>query len=385
MSEYKLELKQIVDYPRCRVYRKFVQSLIGDKNIRTNGQTHLYYYTVLCSYANFRTSYRHLDGTSYTIRPGEWLCKVSELANWFRLRFQKQVITVLDALQKLHLITYSRFGHGQLIKYRIIGWRKHNTVLDYNCPCQKASGFFFMPVKVAAKLIKGGRASEMDIVLDLWFSAIYNDRQVLGSGVGPVVYYRNGTGCPILSYADLAQRWGRSRSSVGRLLKKLTDKGYLSLITFPGRIGSVIYLNNYLSTMFQISDVMVDKDEVAISLNITIHTPENFSWGEMALFTEETLCVSEQLASVPKPHIEAISANVAQLLAAQGIFCFQCRASRIKLYPLSGSCQEIELPDKNRSPDLRMGLTISCGKEHPIYTFELILRRLTDNLKKGGR
>jgi DNA-binding transcriptional ArsR family regulator len=100
----------------------------------------------------------------------------------------------------------------------------------------------------------------MDVVLDLWLSAIYKDEQVLGSDVGPVVYFRNGTGSPLVSYTDLARRWGVSRSTVGRLLKKLADSGYLDLMSFPGRTGSVIYLKNYLSTMFQISDVLVDKE-----------------------------------------------------------------------------------------------------------------------------
>jgi DNA-binding transcriptional ArsR family regulator len=100
----------------------------------------------------------------------------------------------------------------------------------------------------------------MDVVLDLWLSAIYKDEQVLGSDVGPVVYFRNGTGNPLVSYTDLARRWGVSRSTVGRLLKKLADSGYLDLMSFPGRTGSVIYLKNYLSTMFQISDVLVDKE-----------------------------------------------------------------------------------------------------------------------------
>ena len=31
MEEYKLELKQIVDYPRCRMYRQFILNLIGNK------------------------------------------------------------------------------------------------------------------------------------------------------------------------------------------------------------------------------------------------------------------------------------------------------------------------------------------------------------------
>ncbi len=56
MTEYKLEIKQIVDYPKCRIYRQFIQSLIADRSIRTNGCSGLFHYAVLCCYANFRTS-----------------------------------------------------------------------------------------------------------------------------------------------------------------------------------------------------------------------------------------------------------------------------------------------------------------------------------------
>ena len=50
--DYQLELKQIVDYPRCRIYREFVRSLMEDRDIRTNGSSYLFYYMTLCSYAN---------------------------------------------------------------------------------------------------------------------------------------------------------------------------------------------------------------------------------------------------------------------------------------------------------------------------------------------
>ena len=33
--EYQLELKQIVDFPRCRIYRNFIQTLLNDRSIRT--------------------------------------------------------------------------------------------------------------------------------------------------------------------------------------------------------------------------------------------------------------------------------------------------------------------------------------------------------------
>ena len=31
---YQLELKQIVEFPRCRIYRDFIQTLITTKSIR---------------------------------------------------------------------------------------------------------------------------------------------------------------------------------------------------------------------------------------------------------------------------------------------------------------------------------------------------------------
>jgi len=252
MSEYQLEIKQIVDYPRCRIYRNFIQTLIAERSIRVGGGSGLFYFVVLCSYANFRTSYRRMDGISYTIYPGEWLCTTSELSRYFRTRFHYQTTNILADLQQRHLITYIVLGHGKLVKFKITGWRKHNTILDYNAPCQKDTGFFFFPMSAAAELVSVGKCSEMDAVLDLWLNTIYNDEQVQGSEVGPVVYLRSGTGCPLVSYADLSARWGVSKTTAGRYLKKLSELGYLTISSFPGTHGSVIYLQNYLSTMFQI-------------------------------------------------------------------------------------------------------------------------------------
>lgn len=137
MSEYQLELKQIVDYPRCRIYRQFIGLLMKDKSIRVGGTSGLYHFTVLSCFANFRTSYKRIDGISYTIYPGEWLCRVSELTEWFRTRFQHQALAILRELQDRHLITYTLLGRGRLVKFKIKGWCKYNRVLEYNAPCQK--------------------------------------------------------------------------------------------------------------------------------------------------------------------------------------------------------------------------------------------------------
>lgn len=373
MSEYQLQIKQIVDYPRCRIYRQFIQNLIDDRSIRASGNSGLFYFTILSSYANFRTSYQRIDGISYTVYPGEWICTLKELSEWFRTRFQHQALEILEKLQKQHLISFLILGRGKVIKYKIRGWQKHNTVLEYNAPCQKDTGFFFLPVSIATELISTSRCSEMDIILDLWLSAVYNDPQVQGSEIGPVVYLRNGTGNPLLTYSELGARWGLSKATVGRILKKLSNAGYLSLMTFPGRNGTVIYLESYLSTMFQIADVMIDKEEVAMVLNIKLDLPEDEKTAEQKPTVEHKVCVSNGLNSVSESHIQIILDKMAQILAAQGISCFGCPKSIYKLFPLSDACGEIYLHHARDSSTSHMGLTILCGNYKTVATFELTL------------
>jgi len=373
MPDYQLEIKQIVDYPRCRIYRQFIQSLIKDWHFRTSGGSGLFYFAVLSSYANFRTSYRRIDGIPYTIYPGEWLCTLKELSEWFHTPFQYQALRILEDLQKQHLISFHLVGRGKIVKYKICGWKQHNSALDYNCPCQKDTGFFFMPISIATELISSKRCSEMDIVLDLWLSTVYNDNQVLGSDVGPVVYLRNGTGNPLVNYAEMAERWGISKATVGRILKKFVDQDYISLMSFPGRCGSVIYLRNYLSTMFQISDVIINKDEVAMLLNIKIQLPESETDAKINLSLEHKICGSETLPSVSKLQIEIIIQKLVQILSVQGVACFNCSKSKYKLYPLSDACGEKYLYRAREAPEKRFGLTILCGDDEPVYTFTLTL------------
>lgn len=376
MSEYNLKIQQIVDYPRCRIYREFVQTLISDRNIRTNGCSGLFHYTVLCSYANFRTSYRRLDGISYTVYPGEWICRITELQESLRLRTRRQVIHALTKLQNLHYIQFSELGHGHLIKYRIIGWRRHNTVLDYNCPCQKDTGFFFLPISVASELVSAGKCSEMDIMLDLWLSAVYNDTQVQGSFAGPVAYFRNGSGRPLVSYSYLALRWGISKASVGRILKKMSHLNYISTMTFPGRHGTAIYLQNYLSTMFQISDVMIDKEEVALSLNIKIPVAD-----EEKCFYKESSTISNEPIIVSKSSLHLIAAKVLNFLDLQGVACSHCPKSQYKLYPLSDDCEGMLDEETPKDSQHRFRMEIYCSHNAPVYTFELSLKAF-DN--QGG-
>lgn len=244
------------------------------------------------------------------IYPGEWICTIKELTGWFRTHFQHQTLDILDELQKRNLISYLPFGREKEIKYKIRDWKNYNTVLDYNCPCQKDTGFFFMPVTTALELVGAGRCSEMDILLDLWLSTVYNDRQVQGSEAGPVVYLRN-----------------------------------------------------YLSTMFQISDVLIDKEEVAMVLNIRISLPEKDGGAEDKTDLEPEVCVSEELSSVSKTQMEAVIRKVAEILDLQGGSCFRCVKVAYKLYPLSDDWEGKYLFRPREAPDRRIGMDVCCGDE----------------------
>ena len=372
MSEYKLQIKQIVDYPRCRIYRQLIQYLIKDSNIRSGGSSGLFYYTVLCCYANFRMSYKRIDGISYTVHPGEWICRISELKEFLRLKTNKQTFDVLNSLQKRHLIEFSVLGHGKLIKYRINNWCKTNRVLDYNAPCQKQTGFFFLPISVANELVSFGKCSEMDAVLDLWINTIYNDEQVQGSDVAPLVYIRNGTGNPLLSCEQLSKRWGISKTTVCRYLNKLKKEDYIMTVNFQGTHGSAIYVKRYLSTMFEISDVLLDKEELAMALNIDIKVPEEASENKEL---SSNITVSNFLNSVSKTAVDMLIQKVGKILSLQGFPCPLCPKIQYLLLPLSECKDTSIIPiDKINTENVRFLLVMKCSDKE-IFRFDVTMRK----------
>ena len=218
---YQLELKQIVDFPRCRIYREFIQTLMKDRSIRTNGGSCLFYFLILCSYANYSSSYRNIEHLTYKVVPGEWICSLKELQIHFRQKFQHQVISILDTLVEQNLLTYSLHEKNKIIQYKIKDWPKDNTALSYNYPCKKDIGFFFFPIADVHKLIGLGKCSEMDALWIFGFMQSIMIHLCKALMPVPVVYFRNQTGNPLFSYQELARRWKQSKSSVSRLLKNL--------------------------------------------------------------------------------------------------------------------------------------------------------------------
>ena len=110
-------------------------------NIPRLGRGIFIYFVVLCAYANFRTSYKRIDGISYTIYPGEWIMSVEELSRYFRTRFRRQTLAALEGLQKKGLISFLVLGHGKLVKFKIRGWRRHNTISTTMRPVRRIPAF----------------------------------------------------------------------------------------------------------------------------------------------------------------------------------------------------------------------------------------------------
>ncbi len=54
MSEYQLEIQQIVIYPRCRSYRQFIQNLMADRSICTSRGAGLFYYLFRIALINLK-------------------------------------------------------------------------------------------------------------------------------------------------------------------------------------------------------------------------------------------------------------------------------------------------------------------------------------------
>jgi hypothetical protein len=185
----------------------------------------------------FALRYQRIGGIRYTVTPGQWVCTLTELRKMFRVSRPPKAVAILDMLQSKKVITYELLADGKAVKYTICNWKFHNSMLDNKCPSQKTSGFFFLPLSTAWKLMKGSRCSEADMYIDLWLSAIYNDPRVIGSDIGPIVYLRNGTGNPLLNCTQLAERWGVSRATVSRVLSRLEELQYIELITFSGNAG----------------------------------------------------------------------------------------------------------------------------------------------------
>lgn len=118
---YKLEIKQLLKFRNCRIYRSFIRELMRDMSLKTKGTSYFFFYVILCSYANFRTSYVWIASDQFTVYPGHWVCRLSEMKAWFRLKSKKQLLEVLDTLVEKNMISYKLQQNDKIVNFKITG------------------------------------------------------------------------------------------------------------------------------------------------------------------------------------------------------------------------------------------------------------------------
>ena len=320
LTEYQLEIKQIVEYPRCRIQKKFVEMLMCDPDIKTSGGCGLYHYTVLSSFVRFETTNRKISGVNYTVFPGELLCTMDELFVLLRVKSKYQALSILMDLQRRHFIEFNILDDGNCVKYRIKDWEKFNRAMDAFAPCHEDKGYFYLPTSVVSNLIGRRHLSEMDAFLDLWLNTVYDDNRVQSSVVDPVVYMRNETGKPTLDCGHLAKRWNVSASTAEKYLQKLKNNGYIYYKETIGENGLVVYLGKDLTSMFRVSDVLLDKEEIPMKVSVKLELNEEELQGGFS--------------KIPQLR-EIIMKKVSTLLSAQGFPCFGCRRFTYSLTRIS--------------------------------------------------
>lgn len=148
----------------------------------------------------------------------------------------------------------------------------------------------------------------------------------------------------MVTYEDLCGRWGLSRMAVRRILLKLERAGFITLRGSPGCPELLIYLAGELAASFQISDILVDKDE--LPMKILVQFP---------------------VSGDDLPNIKGMMAErVLQLLDIQGIRCAKCHRCTCELYLLPRTPAAGEKGIHSR-------MDILCGCGSPLYSFELLL------------
>ena len=357
------EAKQLVRFPYCRIYRRFLNRIVENSAVRKQGQALLFRYVVLFSLANFRPSLRTVNGVRHAVQPGEWVVTYHELCERLYLRTHRQVRAVLRQLTDLHLIEVWEGFQGKLVRFKICCWQRTNTTLSYSAPCPKDTGFFFFPVVQIPDLIDAGRCSEADMLLDLWMNTVYQDAGVPGSALGPVVCYRADGALPLVSCAVLAKRWGVSKATVHRVLKKFEQLSLVAVHRYPGKRGSVIVMQGYLSTMFSVEDTCPTRQALAAEIARPAQKDTECPVESAAVGTGESTTFHWPADAVSKPDIRLILENLRNALYASGFRCSACPHALYRLSNLSG-CQEGVHP---------YDLDLVCGGGGPAYHFSLKL------------
>lgn len=136
----------------------------------------------------------------------------------------------------------------------------------------------------------------------------------------------------------------------------------------PKKQGIIIYLQNRLSTMFYVSDLLLDKEEIVMQLKTKI--------------TLDDSVVKEDI-SASKQCVDKVIKKLKNILVAHGYSCVDCRGLEYKLSKSPESEELLAMHSSSKSrAKLRYHLVLGCSSDKQIMVFELTFRPVIQS--KGG-
>lgn len=125
--------KQLVCFPKVRVYKPWFRHFNDHKDFRNEGTVHLFSLMALFSYANFRSNERVINGDRYMEAPGQWICKLGALPRILRVHSKAQALELMEYFQNHGFLIFEILDEEkEILRFTIADWKEHCTHLQYN-------------------------------------------------------------------------------------------------------------------------------------------------------------------------------------------------------------------------------------------------------------
>ena len=134
----------------------------------------------------------------------------------------------------------------------------------------------------------------------------------------------------------------------------------------------------YAQKDMEVADVMVDKEEIAMSLCIKLKSHE-------VVEEIDADSVSKSANSVSKLDVEILLTKIISFINAQGFSCSDCGRMEYMLLELSDCKEGIKSKIKSIAEDKKYRLIVTCGGKRALFEFEIRLKKCKGELHDEKR
>ena len=183
-----------------------------------------------------------------------------------------------------------------------------------------------------------------------------------------------------MTYDDLALQWDLTIDHAKEILRKFEKLEYISVLQPPlNKQGTLICLKGYLALTFHISDLLIDRNDLPLSLRVRVDLPGNLPVNNPPPLNDKqhTSIPKELTSKAYKQQYEIIIQKVADILSLQGVKCSRCPKACYRLELDAVDLSEFFYTNHHESENSLVGrkmiLTVFCSNNSKLLSFELIL------------